>query len=387
MSGIQTEATSDTGGGNNVGYIDSNDWLNFANTSVNIPKTATYKISYRVASEAEGGVLNLHEAGSSSLAYDTISVPRTGGWQTWTTVERTVTLTAGIHKFGVTATTGGFNLNWIKIEEIAPPLDQTIEAESYTTMSGVQTETTSDTGGGLNVGYIDANDWMSYSGTSVKVPVTGSYKVTYRVASETGGGSFSLVESATGTSYDTVSVGNTGGWQKWTLIERTITLTAGTHSFDIKASAGGFNINWFKISSIDGSTSVSSSSTPTTSVSSSSTPTTTSSSSKASISSSSSATSTTNSNGVVTTQVAGPVGMNWIAPNMRQNGSVLDITEIAGYEIRYKLASADKFTYISINDAWTNTYNFSWLEGNYVFQIAAFDKNGLYSEFVDVVTR
>lgn len=79
--------------------------------------------------------------------------------------------------------------------------------------------------------------------------------------------------------------------------------------------------------------------------------------------------------------------MSWTAPNLRQNGSVLDITEIAGYEIRYKLATDANFTYISVNDAWTNTYNFAWMEGNYIFQIAAFDKDGLYSDFVDVISR
>ena len=78
--------------------------------------------------------------------------------------------------------------------------------------------------------------------------------------------------------------------------------------------------------------------------------------------------------------------MNWTAPQARLDGATLDISEIGGYEIRYKLASASNFTYISINDAYTTQYNFSWLEGNYVFQVAAFDKNGVYSNFVDVVS-
>ena len=49
-------------------------------------------------------------------------------------------------------------------------LPTTVEAESYNYMSGVQTETTSDTGGGLNVGWIDAGDWMAYSNTVVNIP-------------------------------------------------------------------------------------------------------------------------------------------------------------------------------------------------------------------------
>src|SRR5690606_21229380 len=35
-------------------------------------------------------------------------------------------------------------------------------AEDYSNMSGVQTEQTSDVGGGLNVSHIDAGDWLTY---------------------------------------------------------------------------------------------------------------------------------------------------------------------------------------------------------------------------------
>jgi hypothetical protein len=71
-------------------------------------------------------------------------------------------------------------------------------------------------------------------------------------------------------------------------------------------------------------------------------------------------------------------------PVVRENGDYLDITELGGYELRYRLATATTFTYVTINDPWMNYYNFPWLEGNYVLQIAAFDKNGVYSNFVDI---
>ncbi|MBN1410059.1 MAG: carbohydrate-binding protein, partial [Spirochaetales bacterium] len=58
------------------------------------------------------------------------------------------------------------------------PVPGKIEAESYSAMSGIQTENTTDSGGGLNVGWIDAGDWMEYN-----VTVTaGTYYVQYRVA-------------------------------------------------------------------------------------------------------------------------------------------------------------------------------------------------------------
>jgi hypothetical protein len=110
-----------------------------------------------------------------------------------------------------------------------------------------------------------------------------------------------------------------------------------------------------------------------------------SSSSKAAISSSSSSLSSSSASSAAA--VAGPVNLNWVPPVARENGNTLDITEVGGYELRYRKVADTTYTYVSINDAWTNTYNFSWLEGSYVFQIAAYDKNGLYSTFVDLAPK
>ena len=60
-------------------------------------------------------------------------------------------------------------------------------------MQGVQTEDTSDVGVGKNVGYIDTFDWMSYP--EVTIPSTGAYRVEYRVASGSRGGSLQLEKS------------------------------------------------------------------------------------------------------------------------------------------------------------------------------------------------
>jgi endoglucanase len=132
-------------------------------------------------------------------------------------------------------------------------LPATIQAESYNYMSGVQLENTTDTGGGQNVGWIDTNDWMAYSNTVVNIPSTGSYDVSYRVASANGGGSIRLEESGGSVSYGTISVPATGGWQTWTTITQRVTLSAGNHSFGVVAAGGGFNFNWFNISAVNSS--------------------------------------------------------------------------------------------------------------------------------------
>lgn len=56
----------------------------------------------------------------------------------------------------------------------------------------------------------------------------------------------------------------------------------------------------------------------------------------------------------------------------------------AGMKSATKKTDETKYTYLSINDPWTQSYKFDWLEGEYIFQIAAFDKNGVYSPFVDI---
>jgi len=129
-----------------------------------------------------------------------------------------------------------------------PGFTRQIEAESYSSMSGVQTESTTDTNGGQNVGYIDTGDWMAYN--AITIPTTGTYKIEYRVASLNGGGRLSLDLNAGSTILGYLDIPSTGGWQNWTTISQTVTINAGTYNFGIYAQAGGWNLNWFKITKL-----------------------------------------------------------------------------------------------------------------------------------------
>jgi hypothetical protein len=120
-----------------------------------------------------------------------------------------------------------------------------IQAESYNNMLGVITEGTADTDGGSNVGYIDTGDWMVYN--SITFPTSGSYLVEYRVASPNGGGQLSVDLNAGATVLGTLSIPSTGGWQNWTTISHTVTVTAGTYNLGVFASTGGWNLNWVRV--------------------------------------------------------------------------------------------------------------------------------------------
>jgi hypothetical protein len=141
----------------------------------------------------------------------------------------------------------GFNdsTSSLKVETNAS-FSTVIQAEDYTYMAGIQTEATTDAGGGLNVGYIEAGDWMSYN---VTIPVAGSYRVSYRVASPNTGTTLRLEKDAGSTQLGSVTIPNTGGWQNWTNVSHDVTLPAGTYSIGIATSTGGFNINYLTISS------------------------------------------------------------------------------------------------------------------------------------------
>ncbi len=262
MSGTQTENTADTGGGQNVGWIDLNDWMSYR---VNVPSAGSYRVSYRVASKTESGHLQLEAAGGSPT-FGTLQFAPTGDWQTWTTVSHLVNLPAGTQTISLKALSAGWNLNWFRIEPNGSSSSSsssgssssgslthiaTMQAESYSYMSGVQTESTSDAGGGLNVGWIDAGDWMSYVNTPVNIPSTGTYELEFRVASQSSGGSFNFEEAGGSPVYATVNFNATGGWQTWTSVKVRVTLTAGQRKFGIKANNGGWNINWFKISKVN----------------------------------------------------------------------------------------------------------------------------------------
>src|SRR5262245_4092239 len=90
---VDIQTTTDTGGGCNVGWIAQGEWLAF--NGLNVPSTGSYIIRLRVASV--GGATASVDLNAGSIQLGNFAIPNTGGWQTWTTVTRTVTLNAGHH--------------------------------------------------------------------------------------------------------------------------------------------------------------------------------------------------------------------------------------------------------------------------------------------------
>ncbi|UJF31723.1 carbohydrate-binding protein [Paenibacillus hexagrammi] len=126
--------------------------------------------------------------------------------------------------------------------EVTTPVT-TVEAENYNAMDGVKLETTSDVGGGQDVGYIDAGDWMDYA---VDMPADGFYTIKLRVSAPDSGKQLQ-VKSSDGTVLGTVDVPLTGGWQNWDTVNAIVALQAGPQTLRVSSVTGKFNLNWIEI--------------------------------------------------------------------------------------------------------------------------------------------
>ncbi|HEX3029728.1 MAG TPA: carbohydrate-binding protein, partial [Clostridia bacterium] len=89
-----------------------------------------------------------------------------------------------------------------------------VEAENFTSQSGIQTEDCTDTDGGQNIGFIENGDYVVYKDVDFG---TGATNFQARVASNaTAEGNIEIrLDSATGTLVGYCPVAPTGGWQTW----------------------------------------------------------------------------------------------------------------------------------------------------------------------------
>ena len=132
--GVDLEATSDTGGGYDLGWTASGQWFRY---TVNVairrdlhgqpPGRRTLRghrrlpPGQRVRRQPERDV----------------NIPATGGWQTWTTVTATVTLPAGQQTLTLDQDNGGWNINYMSFAGTAGgttnlALNRPVTASGYT---------------------------------------------------------------------------------------------------------------------------------------------------------------------------------------------------------------------------------------------------------------
>jgi len=247
-AGNQYRATADVDiegcseGGFNIGYVAAGEWLEY---TVNVTAPGVYTLAARVATPYDGKSFHLELDGQDITG--PVTVPVTGGFQAWQTVYVTTpALTAGVKVLRLVMEAADFNVNYLSFTTgtgggPAVNIPGRLEAEAYDAMNGIGTEATADEGGGQNIGWVAAGDWMDYH---VNVGTAGTYTVAFRVASAPGGGQLELRTGTT--TLATVDIAASGGWQSWTTVTATVSLAAGEQTLRIYAAAGDWNLNWFE---------------------------------------------------------------------------------------------------------------------------------------------
>lgn len=126
----------------------------------------------------------------------------------------------------------------------------TIQAESFDQQSGVNVQTTSDSGGGQNLTAINNGNWAVYRGVTFGTSTAHQFKA--RVASGAPGGVSGLVEvrigSPTAAPIGSFAIANTGGWQSWQTVPANIAGATGTKDVYVTFTSGQpadfVNLNW-----------------------------------------------------------------------------------------------------------------------------------------------
>jgi endoglucanase len=124
QSGVELETTTDIGGGQNIGFLDPGDYLDY---EINVETDGTYQVDYRTASLDATGAIELQlidNDGNASLLHAPTFAP-TGDWQTWTTTSENVQLTAGRYKMRIVITQSPFNMNWSQFTLLSTSTEET----------------------------------------------------------------------------------------------------------------------------------------------------------------------------------------------------------------------------------------------------------------------
>jgi beta-glucanase (GH16 family) len=112
---VDIEACTDNGGGYNIGWTANDEWLAY---TVEVKQSGLYRFTARTASSAGGGKFHIEIDGADVTGV--LSVPSTGGWQTWAPVSSgSVPLQAGVHTMKFSINASGFNVNRIDASLLA----------------------------------------------------------------------------------------------------------------------------------------------------------------------------------------------------------------------------------------------------------------------------
>ena len=288
--GIDLEATADTtnntgAGADDIGWTTAGQWFNY---TVNVATAGTYTVAFRVASPyGIADAVHIDNSSGTNLT-GSVTIPNTGGYETWTTVDASVTLPAGQQTLTVDQDSNGWNFHYMTFTLSSggggsppgggsgdqpfggtpAPVPGTVQVANYDTggqgvaynvtaangsansyrSDGVDLETTADTqdtsapGGTYDMGWTNPGQWFNYT---VTVATAGTYTVSFRVASPYGiTDALHITNSSNVNLTGSVAVPNTGGYETWTTVTASVTLPAGVQTLTVDQDSNGFNFHY-----------------------------------------------------------------------------------------------------------------------------------------------
>jgi F5/8 type C domain/Carbohydrate binding module (family 6)/Abnormal spindle-like microcephaly-assoc'd, ASPM-SPD-2-Hydin len=218
--GVDLEATSDTGGGYNVGWTTGSQWFRY---TVNVASAGTYTVSMRTAApSAVTDAVHVSNAAGTNLTGN-VNFPATGGWQTWTTVTAQVTLPAGQQVLTVNQDNGGWNINSLQFAAsggggtatlTASPTSLTFGSQNVNTTSAAQAVTLHNTGTAAasvtSIGTSGDFGQTNNCGTSIAAGASCAVNVSFTPTGQgSRTGTLTVASNATG-SPTTVALSGTG---------------------------------------------------------------------------------------------------------------------------------------------------------------------------------
>ena len=122
-----------------------------------------------------------------------------------------------------------------------------IQGSSFYSESGLETETTGDSTGEYDLGYISQGAYAVYDNVYFDPSIS---QVSVRTASAGNGGTATFyLDSMTGSPIATVNLPVTGGWQTWTTVTAPVTGASGVHTLYVifnGTTSSIANVNWFQ---------------------------------------------------------------------------------------------------------------------------------------------